>query len=80
MGGSVSCHVVLVHYGAVAGRGPHPSASQPPSPSGKAFFVIDQRDVVASLHSVGRAFPWGEGGPASAGSDEGNVVKVSRSV
>ena len=39
MGGSVSCHVVLVHYGSVAGRGPHPSASQPPSPQGKAFKV-----------------------------------------
>ena len=27
----------LVHYGSIAVGGPHPSASQPPSPSGKAF-------------------------------------------
>ena len=37
IGGSVSCGVLLVHYGVLAVGSPHPSASRPPSPSGKAL-------------------------------------------
>ena len=37
-GGSDSpCGVALVHYGLLAQHSPHPSASRPPSPSGKAL-------------------------------------------
>ena len=37
MRGSASDGRSLVHYGLLAGRSPHPSASRPPSPSGKAL-------------------------------------------
>ena len=40
-GGSDSpCGVALVHYGLLAQRNPHPSASRPPSPSGKALATL----------------------------------------
>ena len=37
IGGTASCGVGLVHDGVLAVGGPHSSASQPPSPQGKAF-------------------------------------------
>ena len=40
-GGSDSpCGVALVHYGLLAQRSPHPSASRPPSPSRKALATL----------------------------------------
>ena len=62
IGGSEWCHSALVHDRILAQRSPHSSASRPPSPSGKAFFVVDERNVITNLHGVTRAFPWGEGG------------------
>ena len=35
--GSIGYGVRLVHYGSIAVGSPHPSASRPPSPQGKAF-------------------------------------------
>ena len=53
IGGTASCGVTLVHDGVLTVGSPHPSASRPPSPQGKAL--------------GGRAFPEGEGGPAKPG-------------
>ena len=40
MTGSVGHVVALVHNRFLAERGPHPSASRPPSPSGKALITL----------------------------------------
>ena len=41
---------------------------------------IIERYNVTNLYRVGRAFPEGEGGPANAGSNEGHLPHLSRSV
>ena len=37
----------LVHYGSLSAGSPHPSASRPPSPSGKAFFVVASTFIIS---------------------------------
>ncbi len=74
-GSDSSCGVALVHYGLLAQRSPHPSASRPPSPSGKALTTLYKLKCCIFLRYTVplKAFPWGEGGPAQAGSDEGHL-------
>ena len=49
-GGSDSpCGVALVHYGLLAQRSPHPSASRPPSPSGKALAPLQRSTKSAKI-------------------------------
>ena len=37
----------LVHYGSLSAGSPHPSASRPPSPSGKAFYVVASTFIIS---------------------------------
>ena len=76
MTGSVGHVVALVHNRFLAERGPHPSASQPPSPSGKALptqykleglYLSMINDAAQSLPLGGR---WAGHQP---GSDEGDL-------
>ena len=64
IGGTASCGIALVHDGSVAVGCPHSSASQPPSPSGKA--LATPCELVSKsfyIDHLRRAFPEGEGGP-----------------
>ena len=48
-GSDSSCGVALVHYGLLAQRSPHPSASRPPSPSGKALAPLQRSTKSAKI-------------------------------
>ena len=82
MRGSISCGVTLVHDGVLAVGSPHSSASQPPSPQGKALGGTMYHRKVQHYKLVRRwqSLPRGGRWAGEAGSDEGNVAHLSRSV
>ena len=75
MSGFVGHVVALVHNRFLAERGPHPSASRPPSPSGKALPTQYKLEglYLSMTNGTTQSLPLGEGGPAQAGSDEGDL-------
>ena len=78
MRGSASDGRSLVHYGLLAGRSPHPSASRPPSPSGKALVrtvyhkKVQLFKLVLRKQSLPQRGRWAGHQP---GSDEGDLPK-----
>ena len=64
--------VALVHYGLLSVGSPHSSASQPPSPQGKAFLggtTLQNCTALPEPSPGGKVPPcahWGGGGPRSA--------------